>query len=707
MAAMFIPRHDGCVRWLRLAIAGCLLVPAAAWAGHEPAEAQQPLSPVEAGVPAACPTDPQDWSPVVGDADWDTSSVCVLELPSCPESRLWSGQHMALSVEYPDFCEETVNRAADRTLFNQCRAETGIAVMVSGRGSSRNCRLVQIPKCPAGLHRITTEDCRGVQRRPWSCAAGSFHRNEFNTCYRPPAAYTTPDHPACGPGAPDFPVGGCESYAGQDFVRSPASLACSTFDTGSASTQMQTEPANNYWCRYDSSLMDLRCHGSGASCTAAAALCLKRASRTGGCDAAAAVISCRAVQAEVRDGTLTAADAVNAGCAPCVDLPFDPTPTQCPGSYLNAPSAMSWDHQIVHRVREDFAIDTAECTSVRQGGAMTATCRAQPVCADPPKGHLTWESSHTSGAAVVNAPVVFTVEDTLTRYVDVEYLRYRWRSAPQSALNVSTRRMMEYPSEHVPARVWGRTSASGTSGSVSQLVQSGECVVRDWPHFRAVVEELWPDDPAHYQEILRLFGADSLDWWDALKQGTNTDAQRAITEVRGIDWWPDLTTDTERDQRNDQLTQKMNCASGGDIWCRWTPKRHGYYRVKAAGAWVVRMYAARYDIDPFWDINGYFDTLRDILSTPAGRSRVNGYLTHLGLSPAAVGLTADLSDLLPLPPNPDEWAYNHLGADSASCLGSDVRFICLTSSQGANYTETEYIGIAVHEIRVATVAPDG
>ena len=94
--------------------------------------------------------------------------------------------------------------------------------------------------------------------------------------------------------------------------------------------------------------------------------------------------------------------------------------------------------------------------------------------------------------------------------------------------------------------------------------------------------------------------------------------------------------------------------------------------------------------------------------TAGSQTRPRGRRLHterqLGLSAAEAGLTAGLSDLLPPPPDPDEWAYNNLGTDSSSCMGRDLRFSCGGQSAAANHTETEYIGVTVHEIRVTTVA---
>ena len=249
-------------------------------------------------------------------------------------------------------------------------------------------------------------------------------------------------------------------------------------------------------------------------------------------------------------------------------------------------------------------------------------------------------------------------------------------------------------------RLWPRIDASVRADSVALLVRAGECVFRHRPDFRLIVEELWPDDPQHHAEIERLFGVNALDWWNAL----TTPLQEARTAARGLGWWPSLTP-AEQEQRTESLRQKVACNFGASKWCRWTPTRTGYYRLKAAGAWLATRQSARTWFDPNDDFNGYFDNLLDYLSDPDNRATMTQEITDLGRTPADLGLLPDLTGLLPLPPDAADWAYSDAGTSRTECPTIDLRFDCSFGTATANYTETEYIGIQVHEIRVNTVAP--
>ena len=289
--------------------------------GTPPASAQNTVVP---GDPDDCPEDPTDtrnWQ-----VDTTDESLCVLSENVCPEHPLaelhpvLAGTYLSPSTEFPDFCEAPVMESTDAAMYADCTALTGAARKVSGTLPNRECRIIQQAQCAAQLHRIAFDTCVRVQRRTWSCLPGEFPRNQFNTCYQPPPGYLGPN-PACDTGAPDFPIVTCEQYVGGDFARNPAdaSLACGTaFPTGAPSSALQNHTANQHWCRYDTSFLDVDCHATGAACTASYAYCIKRASRTGGCDTVAETLRCRALQADHRDTPLTvsAEDVYRQGCTP-------------------------------------------------------------------------------------------------------------------------------------------------------------------------------------------------------------------------------------------------------------------------------------------------------------------------------------------------------------------------------------------------------
>ena len=73
-------------------------------------------------------------------------------------------------------------------------------------------------------------------------------------------------------------------------------------------------------------------------------------------------------------------------------------------------------------------------------------------------------------------------------------------------------------------------------------------------------------------------------------------------------------------------------------------------------------------------------------------------------APSEVGLRDDLSGVLPRPPTAAA-LFNEDLAATAGCFPLDFRVECVNSYGTGNYTETEPIGIVVHEVRVSTVTP--
>ncbi len=677
-------------------------------AGARPASAQTVW--VEPGEPSPCPTTPGVYRPQPGDPDDGTASECVLEAPVCPETRLHDDQYMTLSEEYPNFCEEIIYEADDSVLYTTCTGERGLAVLIEGPSGSRTCRLVSPATCSAGMHRISSTTCRAVQRRTWTCDGELVPRNEFNSCYRQPPDHAGSTHPACGTGAPEFPILSCDEFVGRDFPIDPSTPRwnCEIFDTGGAPSAMEPQPLNPYWCRYDASLLDIDGHRGGAPSDEPRELCVKRASRTGGCDLIAHTMGCRSLQAALAKGDKSAEDVSGAGCEPCVILPFDPVPAGCPQSYVQEPTPPVYYEEFyntVHRVKQDFNWRAGACQSVRNGGPMTADCAERTKCADPTRGHLR-TTSHSLQIAVVNSPIILSVLDTPSTQDKFNKLTYVWRADSRPLREYSSQALL-YPDDSFAVRVWHQIPSSKRADNVEELVSGGECVFELWPQFRVVIEELWPDNPDHYEEIKRLFGGDALDWWDALLTADHsTELQEAHTLTRGFGWWPELTTPEQQEQRTEELTQETACNVGVDVWCRWTPTRTGYYRLKAAGAWRSAHYDQRLFKDPDRDRDSYFVRLRAYLDKQDNRDKLKSDLQTLGLTPADLGLKDDYTNVLSRPPDEENWPYSNAATRNTQCPDPiDVRFLCVTQTTMANYTETEYIGIQVHEIRVRTVTP--
>lgn len=694
--------------------------------GAPPASAQ---TTVVAGDPKDCPEDPTDTRNWQVDTD---PSLCVLREDVCPEHPL-AGLHPALagtyltpSTEFVDFCEIAVMESANAAVFADCRTLRGAAVKVTGTSPNRECRIIQPEQCAAQLHRIAFDTCLRVQRRTWSCQPGEFPRNQFNTCYRPPPG-PTGSNPACNTGAPDFPILTCDEYVGGDFARTPASLACgsSNFPTGDPLSELQDHTANQHWCRYDTSFLDVDCHATGTTCVAAYAYCIKRASRTGGCDTVAETLRCRALQADHLHSPLTvsADDVYRQGCTPCVVLPFEGLSTDCPdelrhGPSRNSPTRAQIRFRWAHTFKVDFLEGDRYCVQLAHESGMTPTCNTRR-CADPARGRVVWDSSHHSGVAVVNAPITLSIADLpdRTRTVDfiALYFGSPWTLGPNSTL------VYEY-SNSTPGDPHVRThmniNLSRTYSTVNYALVRGECRIETWPDFRVLVEELWPDNDA--TAIQDLFGASALDWWTPLSQSE----RQQHTEARGLNYVVGMTaTDLglELERRARSLNRQIPCNQGDDVWCRWTPSRSGYYRLTAVGGWMLAKHDGRQ-----WRWPGQVTRIESFLQNhvasgdgdcTSGTQNFRDYdcikqwLLDRNLQPADVGIEDDLvlqefTGLLPrLPHQNDEWLYSAAAGEHYACPPLDVRASCGSLGGAVNYTESEPIGILVHEIQVHTVTP--
>ena len=724
-------------------------------AGDAPVRAQSVDPPLMSGTPDPCPTTPSPWTAI--------GSNCVLEFTACPDDPLTAGAQMQTSVgyfdpynfnllQYPGFCEVRAIRSNDLNLFRACRNVTGVIrhIYELQRPSAtpgnfvdeRVCRLIKPTVCSVGSF-YERETCRAVQRRGWSCPAGYVPRNEFNTCYKAPAA-PAGANPACGGGAPSLVALSCDEYVDSDFPVDPGDPAweCATkFPTGVAAVQLSANTSSgsssDYWCEFDATYLKLACHGANpptAECgTPDMALCLKRVSETGGCTVIAKSIRCRSLQAQYRDGA--SADAVRAdGCRPCLLLPYATPGTSCrgnPNQYISTRALPDWEAAVL-RLKEDFRIASGFC-QLDPNGNISSLCRGLTACADPPRGQLTWQSGHYAPVAVVNTPVIVTVEGhpqpskiTGGFYVNRDGSFRHYRPG-----------FLAYPGADptkVDSIITKFSPIDPTAPSVKSIggfaTDQGECGRFKHEATQLRIEELWPDTSEHRTELTELFGSRALDWWNVLP----TAEQKRLTEERGLTWWADLTTaaqiDQEAQHRLDTLTHEFVCQAGRPVYlpvkCSWLPTRTGYFKLTAETAWFNTIWFSGPNRD-LRDPNDFADINR-FLSNPANRQRVSGWLISSGLTAADVGLENTLERLLPHgdlepPSGPNSIPYIHtrdgripsayipyadvlysVRGDWLACSGS-LRVVCKNSVTSANYTATDPIGVAVHEVRVATRTP--
>ena len=753
--------------------------------GGQPSLAAQPPPPpsVINGTPDNCQTSPVLWSPQPGDPDHGTAPECILELPACPESPLVSGQYMRLSVppaglavqfadlevlypeaieyplilgmdRYPEFCEERVLQIDDPVAYNTCINITGYTVIQYTDSGQAGCRLLYPISCAVGLHRSGSATCRAVQRRPWTCATGYIPRNEFNTCYQaPPLGSLT--HPVCGQGAPEFLVMTCEEYVGDDFIHNASSIDCAVdYSTStparhtngtlavSGAPMVELEPnynsgliSSDFWCAFYTRFFIADCHRtdiSPAECsTSSMALCLKRASATGGCNLTAETIRCRAFEAAfAQQPTITTIEEVRLqGCAPCLILPFRSIPPQCE---LQPPrhSSTSTKERRILSVMDDFATDVSACRNVNTPAdlARNSVCRGYTVCADPPRGRIDWTSNHFSQLAVVNSPILIQFLDIPFRSAALRYLYYYERGARRGTNPIykATDRSPEFidaSGDDPRFRAFSRVNSSTQFGSVDQMI-TRECRVGIDPYLDVVVEELWPDTAHDRMLIEQLFGVDTLAWWNSL---SSTEQERR-TLTRGLDLLSAPPTAAELDARSAQLTTQIHCELANGRACRWHPTRPGFYRLRGVGAWLVSVIGSRQWGDQ--NQNDYLDPLINHLLNVAtaedgdcqppyqywinsefttermkDKDCIREDLVRAGVStPSEVGLRDDLSGVLPRPPT-RAVLFNEDFAPTAKCNPRDFRVRCAGSYGTGNYTETEPIGIMVHEVRVSTVMP--
>lgn len=681
------------------------------------------------GLADDCPSDPADvtrpW-----EIDMNDPSLCVLSEPACPESPLQVPdepvRYTLPATDFPDFCHDTVLDSEWPSTYADCAyiqpdndspAEvlTGFTRKLDTVDGDPSCRAIVPASCADGLHQVSSNECRQYERRTWECPANAILGNRFNTCHQPPPDYVG-NHPACQTGAPQFSIADCAAYVGLDFARTPATVDCTAYDTGAIASQL-TVHTNDYWCTYNPSWLDVDCYGSAPPCLVLGAMCIKRASRTGGCDAIANTIRCRSLQARFLASNVSAEDVYQEQCAPCTILPFSPVPAECPARNTADPETPRSSIEFLrrtHEVRDDFDWSAAVCLPVRSDGNLAdhPACANARACADPPRGRIEWDTAHASGVAIVNSPIFISVVDVP---VDTETIRVF--ALAGGRIFPSNRPLYTYAGSipNTPGstvRQWPEMDPTHKSGDVSEMMEGGECIMESLPAFRLIAEELWPDNDA--DEMQSLFGPRALDWWNSMA----LDDQRALSEARGFVLLTGLTTTEqtrELERREAALRQEADCNYGTEVWCRWAPRRAGYFRLTAVGAWHTKKFTASREWRDPNRRNSITNFLQNDVSEPDGvcntddrfaRGRDHDCLleelTLMGLSsPADVGLLDDLSDLLPTNGN-NEFLFTAAAGNTFGCPPHDLRVTCSGGADSVNYTTTNSVGIAVHEARVVT-----
>ena len=681
------------------------------------------------GMLGSCPTSPIGWT--------QEGSNCVIEIAPCPPNPLPNGGLMKPSRNYPDvpgvdkypeFCEVRVLELTDQPSYDAC-VNTSQGYVVKQYDEERlvdgelelfpGCRLITSPICADGLHRVDRMSCRAVQRLPWSCNPGEFPTNTFNKCYVPSSVVPDP-HPVCGQGAPTMVAVSCAVYVQDDYLQIPSSVACSSFDTGdpTAKLRLNSKPgvSSDHWCEFDSTRLIPICHGTSPPASVCSpptvATCLKRVSRSGGCDAIAATIRCRALQAEYSAGSIDADTVRRDGCAPCVVLPFQAVPAGCPDDLLLEPDVVATRgtyHDALHRVRDDFNVSYAGCAAVVQGGDLAdyPACDAKKVCSDPPEGRLSWVSNHASQQAIVNSPVTLVIDDLASETTTVQ--GFVSSSLGTYIERVRGRRLLRYPDSSpgdshilqfpqlIPNLSY-RDVGNLVGFAVSYPILGSACSLADEPRVLARIELLWPDRDE--TEIEDRFGARSLDWWHALSVAERRDK----TLARGLKYWGDLTTSSaqieENEHRADALTEIVPCHTGASVWCRWLPTQSGYYRVVGASSWVVSQYIS----DRFWELPQRVQNMSDFIRDNSASLRSD--IADIGLPAKVFGINDSVTALLPIPSGlEDDWLYSEAAGERVRCPSMDLRVHCSGTGTNGNYTETAPIGVLVHEIRVVTRTP--
>ena len=671
------------------------------------------------------------WDPQPRADDYNTAPDCTLELPACtinpfyedsyaertdidegftrPYLRIsvppngWAEQFPAEQYpqletskypddatfyRYPDFCEvrfefDCWNQGPE---FQKLRGHVNLS-----QQNRSNCQVLHPLECPAGMYRMDSVSCRVVVRRTWTCPDGYTPRNTFNYCGRH-GGDTSATHPACGDGAPDFYWGSCEDYVGGDFFASPGDVLCASRYligsrpalAGAPTAQFGTAfgpssaggTGSSHWCEYDLRYLNPACHqpgGVGCVLEPSSALCIKRPSETGGCDRIAASISCRVLQAAFREKEITRDYVLAQGCEPCFVLPFEPTPPRCVPPVSTSDTLAGDDMKVVLAVGDDFAISkhipghTQRCVThvlTPEDLEDHPECKT-PVCDDPPGGRLTWRSTHSSQLGIVNSPIILSI-------LDIPLALNLWgRGGPHEILYWSDNRGYD-------ARYRSFNKSTGKPTAMRTYVEY-ECSLFDNPMFEIRVQELWPDLDS--DEMKLLFGKDSLAWWEP---GLSDAEKKSRTEARGFTYMDSTSTDTEKETERSARAGRLErwpCELDGGMACEWLPSGSGYFAVTGGGAWKQKLLRERDWAQVSQGGRG---------EKPGGYNNLNNMLYAEDNN---IALDAACS-------HPGPWQSQFV------CRNRDSGFWDTNPGpDSANFTETEPVGIVVHEARIRTVAP--
>ena len=378
--------------------------------------------------------------------------------------------------------------------------------------------------------------------------------------------------------------------------------------------------------------------------------------------------------------------------------------------------------EIVHAARRGIALYHDDCQLLlvafyrgqdfdfndTSSHPQVAPCRGVQICDGAPRGRLTWKSAHHADLAIVNAPVILTISGLNAGSRDVystlfEPLRAAVFYGQPENLRVLDGAPLDPLGDPLGDPVWRFWPVMDPLVSYANVVSwvagaaTGTCVLigasSAWPEFRARVEELLPADPNQKAEILALFGAHSLAWWDRL----SPQEQRRLTPARA-------------------LNEEITCNAEKTVWCRWVPTRPGYFKVTGAGSWATLQFLDNrgwLDTGTLDAIESYLDQYRD---HPRVRS-AHAVFSTAGVDPADLGmdglpLAIPPPKRVPRPPDAeqyavdDEWLYTAATGEQHRCPTLDVRVGCGAEALSGVYGETEPIGILVHEMRVATRLPN-
>ncbi|WP_419931449.1 hypothetical protein [Candidatus Poriferisodalis sp.] len=673
--------------------------------------------------------------------------------------------------------------------------------------SLQECQMIVPARCPlsdsAQLNRSAGDACLAVQRRTWSCTningidgLDGVQTNHFGKCYLKRGSLSPSDpHAACDGNPPPIPLVSCRDYVGGNFIDSPASQSCPgfTYELAGVLQSFRDFARHPHWCQYNPSHLEADCHDDTTRCRSGSnAYCLKREISGTGCDGIAAALNCRDLQAQYRpvqqaanSAAATRAEAeaaaradrsnvalqqaaaaaaaaaataastaaieaeivYDAGCVPCVVLPFLGAPENCPQT-LRTVLAEPSSNPVDDRHHADTRLHKFDWMNFRNerrcvGNAGAPGCDWTRRCEDPPGGQLAWTSSTSNGMARVGSTLTIRVDD-LTVMDTRRYIRASTLGSLAAALSLSTINEMRYADGSVlRTRLLPRNEQAGMQRtSLMDLLGQGECVATAYPRIWIRIEELWPDD--NRSDIIELFGLDAVNWWDELP---DDDARRSVTEAQGYEYigvtgglHPNSSdAELERHERVSRTGEEIPCNLGDDVWCRWEPKRAGYFRLTAEGTW--NMAAFRQGLLRRWrpgsndvrqsiaGITPIGTALQAMLGSDDGDCLGNSatdydcVIAHLGvLGQPLVDIQQHFADIgidisfnsmnrlatIQLQPIglPREWLYS-LAADEDiyACPPRDPRATCGVHSPAYNYTESAPIGIAVYEVRTVTRPP--